>query len=535
MASNDKEPDVLIIGAGASGAAVAWSLSQAGFSVMCLEQGDWVKPSEFHMADREWEISRQTDMNPDPNGRGLPQDYPVNNEESAIAPLMYNAVGGGTIHMGALFPRMHPSDFRVRSLDGVAVDWPVTYAELEPYFDLNDRMMGVSGLDGDPFYPPKSHRPMPPLDPGVAGETIAKGFDKLGWRWWPADSAIATTPYGEDRRPCNYGGSCEQGCMTGAKATADTVYMRPAMRSGAVLKTRARVRELVTGNDGRVRSVVYDDAVHEQSARLFVLACNGVGTPRLLLNSCSHRFPDGLANSSGVVGKNLMFHPTALVTGVFDERVDNYKGPVACSIYSHEFYETDESRGFVRGYQLGIIRDFGPLWLALGGTLGERVPWGSKHHRDFVERYGHLINITVLTEDLPEESNQVVLDPQLTDGSGIPAPKVTYHVGDNTNRMLEHGIVRGTEVLEAASARRVTVWRVPRAAGWHLLGTARTGSDPSSSVVDGWGRCHDVSNLFIVDGSVFATAGAVNPTSTIQAFALRTADYIKQNRRHLRE
>ena len=237
--TDSNELDVLIIGAGATGAAVAWSLSDAGISVMCLDQGDWVAPTQYHLDERGWELSRWSDFHPDPNSRGLAVDYPVNNAESAIAPLMYNAVGGSTIHWGAHFPRFHPSDFKVRSLDGVADDFPYDYAELVPYFDINDRMMGVSGLDGDPFYPTKSPRPMPPLALGPHGETIAKGFDKLGWHWWPADAAIASTAYKEGRRACNYGSSCDLGCMTGAKASTVHGLRRGLVSGNSLLELMA--------------------------------------------------------------------------------------------------------------------------------------------------------------------------------------------------------------------------------------------------------------------------------------------------------
>lgn len=527
--------DVLIIGAGATGAAVAWSLSEAGISVMCLDQGDWVMPYQYHVNEPDWELSRWSDFHPDPNHRGLAVDYPIDNVESEIAPLMYNAVGGSTIHWGAHFPRFHPSDFKVRSLDGVADDFPYGYDDLVPFFDINDRMMGVSGMDGDPFYPTKAPRPMPPLALGRHGETIAKGFDKLGWHWWPADAAIATIPYQEERQACNYGNSCDLGCTTRAKASADITYWPPALRAGVQLKTRARVRELVVGNDGRIKSALYyrDGRIYEQQARLIIIACNGVGTPRLLLNSRSHHFPDGLANRSGMVGKNLMFHPAAHVTGYFDHPLESNHGPASNSIYSHQFYETDENRGFLRGYQFQVTRNSGPLWQARGGTTGKQLPWGIDHHKTFKQAFNHSLNIVVLTEDLPEEHNQITIDPILTDDDGIPAPKAIYRVGENTNKILDHGIARATEVLEASGARSVRSNRVPKFAGWHLMGTARTGLDPDYSVVDSWGRAHDVPNLFLVDGSVLVTSGAVNVTSTIQAIALRTADYIKQNRREL--
>ena len=203
---------------------------------------------------------------------------------------------------------------------------------------------------------------------------------------------------------------------------------------------------------------------------------------------------------------------------------------------SQEFYETNPDNDFVRGYDLQVMGAAeAPLATALGGLLGMRVPWGASHHQEFKERFGRVVGLTFMTEDLPEEHNQVTLDPELTDSHGIPAPKINYTVSNNTDKMLDHGVERGTEALEAAGAKRVLSSRLRRNAGWHLLGTARMGDDPSTSVVDRWGRSHDVSNLFIIDGSIFVTGACINPTTTIQALALRTADYIKGEGRSLLE
>ena len=482
--------DVLVIGAGAAGAAFTWSLAEAGINVMCLDQGGWVDPNAYPPVQDDWELHRQTDLNPDPNVRALPEDYPVNNTESPIAPLMYNAVGGSTIHWTAQFPRFHPSDFRVKTLDGVADDWPITYHDLEPFYDLNDRMMGVSGVAGDPAYPPKNTRPMPPLPLGKVGIIMAAGFEKLGWHWWPIESAVLTQPY-EGRSACNNCGPCDIGCTRGAKASTDITYWPKALAHGAVLNHRTRVREVTIGRDGLVDGVTYYDAEggeHHQEARIVVLACNGVGTPRLLLNTTSSQFPDGLANSSGLVGNNLMFHPCAKATGVFDEPLEGYKGPVANCILSHQFYETDPLRGFVRGHSLDVERSHGPLQTAMGGIGGHKVPWGEDHRRNLSEWFGHTITVGALGEDLPEAHNQVVLDPDLTDGYGIPAPKVIYKMSENSLRMMEHSVARGTEALLAAGARKVMANPLLRPSGWHLMGTARMGTNPSESVVNPWGK-----------------------------------------------
>ncbi len=522
--------DVLIVGAGASGAAVAWSLADTRMRIVCLEQGDWTNPTEYPSNAANWESQAFGPYNIDPNVRARDTDYPVNNSGSPISVVNFNGVGGGTILYAAHFPRLHPSDFKVNTLDGVADDWPVDYEMLEPYFAQNDRMMGVSGLAGDPMYPPKQP-PLPPLPIGLVGETVARGYNKLGWHWWPSDSAIISQAY-EGRDKCLNLGPCTSGCAQGGKSSTDITYWPEAIRRGVELRTRSRVREITLDDNGMANGVIYFDAEGQecmQRAEVIVMACNGVGTPRILLNSTSAKFPDGLANSSGMVGKNLMFHPIGFVQGVFEERLDSHKGPQGCCILSKEFYETDESRGFVRGYNMQIVRGAGPLTTAMTGFTNGSIPWGPGHHEAFRKRFDHVANIGVLCEDLPEEHNTVTLDPELVDSDGIPAPKITYKLSENSANMMAHGLARGEEVMRAAGAIEITSAGPVQMSGWHLLGTARMGDDPATSVVNSWGRSHDVKNLFIVDGSIFVTSGGVNPTSTIQALALYIADTMKKN------
>ena len=255
---------------------------------------------------------------------------------------------------------------------------------------------------------------------------------------------------------------------------------------------------------------------------MVVVCCNGIGTPRLLLNSASSLFPDGLANSSGMVGKNYMIHPARWVKGIFEEEMDGHIGAMGVPLYSQEFYETSRERGFVRGYTLNGERTFGPLSHALA------VPWGKDHHGIMRRRFPHVVEMSVLCDDLPEEHNRVELDPELTDSHGIPAARVTYTMSENTKRMLAHGLERIHEALNAAGAvETLEPWGNNMG---HLMGTARMGDDPRTSVVDAWNRAHDVPNLYIVDGSSFTTGAGVNPTSTIGALALRTADGIWQRR-----
>jgi choline dehydrogenase-like flavoprotein len=518
--------DVLIIGAGASGAAVAHSLVDTKMKILCLEQGDWVQQQDYPTNGRDWES--RPDFASSPNQRKRDTDYPINDAASPIKPVNFNGVGGGTILYMAHFPRFHPSDFRTRTLDGVGEDWPLTYADLEPHFTANDRMMGVSGLAGDPGCPAKEGL-MPPIPLGVLGETVAKGFNALNWHWWPSESAIATEAYG-GRDQCLNLGPCASGCAQGAKASTDITYWPEAIRRGVELRTRCRVREITLEDNGMAEGVIYYDeqgVEKKQKARIVIVACNGIGTPRLLLNSTSSRFPDGLANSSGLVGRNLMLHAMAVTQGIFEQPMQGYMGPIGCSLWSKEFYETDPGRGYARGYTMEILRGNGPVSAAQTAMGMGMLPWGENHHGAFRQMFDRSATIVAVGEDLPEEHNSVTLDPDLVDSNGIPAPLINYTLGSNSQKMLKHAGERSREVLEAAGAVFVTPPITQGIASGHAMGTTRMGVNPDRSVVNEWGRSHDVKNLFIADSSLFVTAGGVNPTSTLQALALYVADNIK--------
>ena len=520
--------DVLIIGAGASGATAAWNLAETKMRIVCLEQGGWTNPSNYPTTGRDWESRAQSDFSINPNRRQQPGDYPVNDDDSPIKIANFNGVGGGTVLYAGHYPRFHPSDFKVKSLDGVADDWPIDYGDLEPFYTENDRITGVSGLAGDPAYPAKQSL-MPPLPMGKSGQKLAEGFNQLGWHWWPSDSAIATQPY-NGRDQCINLGACIYGCAQGAKASTDITYWPEAVRAGVELRTWCRVKEINVGDDGLASGVTYFDeggVKQFQPAHVVIMACNGVGTPRILLNSVSEQFPDGLANSSGLVGKNLMLHPYASIQGVFEEPLDGYRGPHD-SIWSQEFYETGQERDFVRGFTYETTRGRGLVATALTGVHSGRIPWGVGHHDAYRKLHNRIAGMVAICEDLPEEHNTVTLDPSIRDAHGIPAPKMTYSISDNSQKMLDFAVARATETLRAAGATDVIIESPLASGGWHLMGTARMGKDPQKSVVNEWGRSHDVKNLFIVDGSIFVTSAGVNPTRTIQTLALYVTDQIKK-------
>ncbi len=535
MTDTAAHDDVLIVGAGASGGAVAWRLASAGLKVTCLEQGDWVSYEDAPSLRPDWEIARQTTHHPNPNVRRNRVDYPVDDTDAAIKPFVYNAVGGSTILWGAHFPRFRPSDFKTRTLDGVGDDWPIDYADLAPYYEENDRIMGVSGLAGDPGNPERAARPMKPIPLGEGGRRMAQAFDRLGWHWWPCDVAINSEPYGRGRNACNNCGPCDLGCPRGARSSADITYWPLALEQGARLETGARVFDIETDARGRAAGVAYydrDNVARRRRASVVILAANGLGTARLMLLSRSKRFPNGIGNDTDLVGRRLMHHPTGMVTGKFREPIEGYRGPFAVSILSQHFYETDRSRGFLRGYQMQLVRSDGPVGTACGGYL-PRLPWGEDHHRRFRETFAHTASLTVTTEDLPRDENRVTLSDTLTDAWGIPAPKITYSLDRNTRDMIEHGIASATRAFEEAGAWETAPQRLLPHAGFHQLGTACMGADPASSVVDDACRTHAAPNLMIVDGSVFTTAAALNPTSTIQAIALYAADRLVRERRDL--
>ena len=523
--------DVLTIGAGASGGVVARRLAEAGCSVVCLEQGRWHDRSEFRGTELDWELTARRQWSGSPNVRGLPEDYPVDDTDSDLSPLMFAGVGGSMLLFAGAWPRLLPSDFRVRSLDGVADDWPLTYEELRPYYERNDRHIGVSGLGGDPAYPPGEDPPLPPLPIGPGALKVARAHDRLGWHWWPEPNAILSAPY-DGRHQCVQRGTCMQGCNEGAKASTDLTHWPHAIANGARLVTGARVLRIETNSRGLATGALWldeDGREHFQPAGIVVLAANAIGSARLLLLSSSNASPDGLANSSGLVGTRLMMHPFASVSGLFDDDLESWQGHFGCSIESFEFYETDERRGFVRGAKWGLAPTGGPINAALPSRAGDQV-WGSDHHLHMRSRFGRGASWGLFGEDLPDQANRVTLSSVVTDSSGVPAPELHYNVSQNSRRLLDFHIEKASESMLAAGAHTVEVDRLMRYSGWHLLGTARMGDDPATSVVDRWNRSHDVANLYVVDGSCFVTSGGVNPTSTICALALRAADHLVETR-----
>jgi choline dehydrogenase-like flavoprotein len=444
-------------------------------------------------------------------------------------------VGGSSTHFTANYWRFHEIDFversRLGSIAGTGFeDWPITYAELEPYYTKVEWDIGVSGLAGaSPFDPPRTRPyPMPPLPVKSSGVLLERGARKLGLHPFPAPMAINSQLY-RGRPPCVHCGFCHGfACEMQAKSSTLFNMIPEAEATGhCEIRPNSYVVRIDTNAQGRATGVAYFDAhgrEHFQRARAVVVSANGAETPRLLLASASSRFPDGLANSSGLVGKYLMFNCGSRLSAVFEHELNEFKS-VQVTRVVHDFYDSDPKRGFYGGG--GIDARIGPQPAVWAQRLSAEGPaWGAAFKARLRE-FPRSMTLYCHGTSLPVATNSVSLDPTLKDAWGRPAMRVTYkdHPDDLAHARFMQD--RGVEIMEAAGAQRVI--RAPigeQNFSVHLLGTCRMGNDPRTSIVDRYHRTHDIRNLFICDGSSLVSSGRGQPTMTIQALAFRAADHI---------
>ena len=506
--------DFCIVGTGAGGGVLAQRLARYGFSVVCLEAGQWMD-SEADMVSDESGARPLYWNDPRIVGGSEPLQLGPNNSG--------RTVGGSTVHYSAFCPRLHPSDFRVRTLDGVADDWPITYEDLEPYYARMEREYPVAGPAHFPWGKPHGY-PYAPLQSGTKHHVLVRGCLALGIPVVPGGPIGITAGTFGKRPHCIFRGFCNQGCKVGAKHSTLVSHIPDAIEHGAEIRAGCMAFEIPVDGGGRVTGVRYYRssadgryAEEEQKARVVVVAGYAIETPRLLLNSTSSRFPDGLANSSGLVGKRLMAQAGNVVWGRFREMIRPYKAPPA-GAETEEFYETDPRNDFVRGFSLQTVS---PLPIAMAHVISEENPTFGWELRHLMEEYNHYAAVGVLGEILPDERNYVGIADE-KDQFGIPVAYVHFNLFENDRRLIRAGVRKACAVLEAAGA--IETHSIPRYA--HLVGTCRMGNNPANSVVDQFGRSWDVPNLFICDGSVMVTQGSANPALTISAIAARTADYI---------
>ncbi|MFD2369606.1 GMC family oxidoreductase [Brevibacillus sp. GCM10020057] len=505
------EADVCIVGAGAAGGVLAYELAKAGLRVVVIEAGPFWDPQsdfasdELSMRRLAWQQTRIV-AGADPLRLGH------NNSG--------RGVGGGTVHFTGVFLRFHESDFRTRTLDGVGEDWPITYQDLAPYYDKIEREIAVSGPSHFPWGAFHGPYPYPVREPISANSQLFReACEKLGYGSVVAPLAILSAPF-DGRPPCINRGFCNQGCMPNAKYSGLIHHIPKAIVEGAEVLSDCMVTEILTAGD-RVSGVLFthDGLTHRQMARVVILAGFVIETPRLLLNSANSRFPDGLANSSGWVGKAIMPHSSHDVYGRLPEEVRLYKGTPVLALTQH-FYETDRNRGFARGYTLSA---HGARPVAMAGAISAEREDGSflwgKQLRETMLDYNLYARVTLVGEVLPHPDNAVTLSEE-KDEYGMPIAKVTFSYQENDRLLYRHAIGKMKEIVEAMGG--VPEHVVSDTA--HLMGGCRMGRDPATSVVNEFGQSHDIPNLFIAGASTFVTSGASNPTNTVMALAARTAD-----------
>jgi choline dehydrogenase-like flavoprotein len=532
---HDKPVDFVVVGAGAAGGVVARELSRAGLSVVVLEQGPFLGETDFkHDEVAVMQLESLTN-----NHREHPNTLRTSDaEEAKVKPaLQYGRmVGGGSVHFTANYWRFHEIDFLERSRKGAVegadlADWPITYADLEPYYTKVEWEIGVSGQAGtNPFEPPRTRGyPVPPLPLKSIGVLMERAARKLGWHAAPAPMAILSQPY-RGRPGCIQCGFCMYyGCEVRAKSSTLATMIPEALATGRCeIRPLSYVRKIELDRRGRAIGVNYFDADRReifQRARAVFVCANGAETPRLLLMSKSNRFPDGLANSSGVVGKHLMFNGTGIAGGAFEHEVNGYRGMVDTRVI-HDCYELDPKLGITGGGGFDFRFHFEPVGFALHGLPADGPTWGPEYKRLLRDSFTRTLYAFGHTTQLPVASNSISLDPTVTDAWGLPAIRMTFKEHPNDERLMAWFRDRSMDLLEAAGA--TSRWPFPLARRFpvvHLLGTCRMGNDRRTSVVDRWNRTHDVPNLFIVDGSSFVTSGRGQPTMTIQALAFRAAQH----------
>ena len=508
--SEGEEVDYVIVGVGAGGGVLLQRLARAGFKVIGFDAGpfwdterDWVS-DEKGSHQLYWNDMRIT-------GGQHPLAFGENNSGKGV--------GGGTVHWASFTPRLHPSDFCIHSQDGVGVDWPISYFDLKPYYELLELELPVSGPSYYPWGDPHGY-PYGPHPMGGVGDVLIKGCTAMGIGV-SAGGPVAILNGSRANRPhCIYRGFCIQGCKVGAKASTLITHVPDAIDNGAEIRPNCMVSRVDLGKDRRVTGVTYFDPegrVQFQKAKAVIIAGYSIETPRLLLNSACPGFEGGLANSSDTVGRYLMAQAGNVVVGRFDDLVRMYKAPPAHALTEH-FYETDPKRDFARGF---AIQTVGPLPIAFAKQmLSAKGSWGWGLRQVMMD-YNHWAAFGFLGEILPHADNRVQLADE-KDDNGIPITRMTFNLGDNDKKLIKFGKDKTMEVMWSAGATEV----LQEARYAHLVGAARMGSDPESSVVDKFGRTHDIANLFICDGSIMPTQGSANPGLTIMSLAARTADYL---------
>jgi choline dehydrogenase-like flavoprotein len=502
---------VVVIGSGAGGGTLSSELAQKGVKVVCLEAGGRHETQDFQ--NDEWGSFGQISWL---DKRTTSGTWRVAKDFSGLPAWIVKAVGGSTVHWAGASLRFQEHEFKVKTVYGDIpganlLDWPITLAEMEPYYDKAEFKMGTTRTNGIPGLPGSNNF-----------KVLEAGAKKLGYKEVHTGRMSINSEPRDGRGACQQIGFCFQGCKSGAKWSTLVAEIPKGEATGNLeVRPNSQVLKIEHDASGKVTGVVYADKDGNQlsqKARIVCVAGNSFESPRLLLNSASSKFPDGLANSSGQVGKNYMRHTTGSVYAIFDKPVHMYRGTTMAGIVQDEA-GNNPGRGFVGGYELETL-SIGLPFMAAFLNPGE---WG-RNFAGAMDAYDRMAGLWIVGEDMPQESNRVSLHATEKDQYGMPVPNVNFDDHANDTAMREHAYKQGSAIYDAVGA--VKTFHTPPYPSTHNLGTNRMSENARDGVVNKHGQTHDIANLFISDGSQFTTGAAENPTLTIVALAIRQADYI---------
>ena len=515
MANYDLSDDsvVVVIGSGAGGGTLANELCQKGIKVVLLEAGQ--RHGEHDFVNDEWNSFGQLSWL---DKRTTSGSWRVAKDFAGLPAWICKTVGGSTVHWAGASLRFQEHEFKTRTVYGdiegaTLLDWPITLADLEPYYDKAEDKMGTTRTHGIPGLPGNNNF-----------KVMYAGAKRLGYKGVHTGRMSINSRSRHGRPACQQIGFCFQGCKSGAKWSTLVTEIPAAEETGKLdLRTQAHALQIEHDPDGLVSGVLYADKDGNrqlQKARVVCVAGNSIETPRLLLNSASAQFPDGLANSSGQVGRNYMRHMTGSVYATFDKPVNMYRGTTMAGIITDESIN-DPARGFVGGYEMETLS----LGLPFMAAFLNPGAWG-RGFAGAMEGYDHMAGMWLVGEDMPQASNRITLHESEKDQFGLPVPNVHFDDHPNDIAMRNHAFKQGSAVYEAVGA--TNVYETPPYPSTHNLGTCRMSNKPQDGVCNKWGQTHDMANLFISDGSQFTTGAAENPTLTIVTLAIRQADYIAE-------
>ena len=508
--ADEDEVDFAIVGTGAGGGTLACKLAEAGFSVVAFDAGPFWRPLEDFASDETeqeklyWTDERIT-------GGDDPVELGINNSG--------RGVGGSTVHFTMVSLRFRPEWFKSRSRLGYAFDWPIDWTDIEPYYREVEDALKIAGPVRYPWGPPRRRYPYRPHPVNAAGLVLARGAEKLGIKWAATPLATLSAPRGL-AHPCVYRGFCRIGCSTNAKQSVLVTWIPRALKAGAEIRDLAMVSRIEMGKDGRTTGLTYHrrGEWRLQRARHVVVAGYAIESPRLLLNSATNAFPNGLANGNGLVGTHVMVHSGPNVWATMDDEIRWYKAPPSLALSEHWNY-CDEGKDFDGGY---AFMSQGPLaeeWSSI--VSSNKGLWGMDLRREML-RYNHMAGLEIVGEVMPRPENRIELADE-DDQFGLKIPRMVFSYCENDRKLQRHAVNFMSEVLKAAGGR--DLWTGDDTA--HLMGGCRMGEDPETSTTNADGRTWEIPNLWVCDGSLFPTSGGVNPSLTIQALACRMGDRIK--------